>query len=92
MIQFVLGTLVGGVAAYLWRDRIREYVEGAVPGARDRAVRTLEDLERKSDDVFDRAKSQVGQGLRAGRDKLRSVGTPPPDDEPEPPARERDWR
>jgi len=74
MFQFILGAVAGAVAAYFYRDRIKGYMNEKTPSVRDRAADKLEALGKGAEDVLDRAKSRIGSSVRAGQERLRSVG------------------
>jgi gas vesicle protein len=64
---FIVGAIAGGVAAWLWRDEIGRYVDRA----RLKTADSLQAVERKTEDVIDRAKPQIVSKLRAGRDAIQ---------------------
>jgi gas vesicle protein len=64
---FIVGAIAGGVAAWFWRDEIGRYVDRA----RARTADSLNAVEKKTEDVIDRAKPQIVSTLRAGRDAIR---------------------
>jgi len=71
MIQFILGALAGGFAAWYWRQDIEGYVSDKVPSLRAKAADSLEAIEKRTEDMMDKAKTGVVQKLRAGGDALR---------------------
>jgi hypothetical protein len=73
MLGFIVGAIASGLAVYFWRDQIRTYVDAKLPSVSDKAARKLEELERGAEHVLDRAKSQIGENLRAGQQKLRTI-------------------
>jgi gas vesicle protein len=64
---FIVGAIAGGVAAWLWRDEIGRYIDRA----RVKTADSLQAVEKKTEDVIDRAKPQIVSRLRAGRDVIR---------------------
>jgi hypothetical protein len=74
MFQFLVGSIIGGLAVYFWRDQIRGYVDQNLPNMGERAADKLEALEKSTGEVLDRAKAQIGGNLRAGQQRLRSIG------------------
>jgi hypothetical protein len=74
MFQFIVGSIIGGLAVYFWRDQIRGYVDQNLPNVGERAAEKLEALEKGTGEVLDRAKAQIGENLRAGQQRLRSIG------------------
>ena len=75
MVRFILGSVAGGAAAYYWRDTIAKYVNDAIPGMRDRAAERLGGIGEQADRALDRARARIRTAVRAGQDKLRTVGT-----------------
>jgi hypothetical protein len=73
MIGFLFGAIAGGVAAYMWRDSIRGYLNQRVPNMREKAAETLEAVGKGAEGMLDRAKSTVGSNVRAGQQRLRSA-------------------
>jgi hypothetical protein len=74
MLGFILGAIAGAVAAYCYRDNIKSYMNEKTPTVRDRAADKLEAFGKGAEDVLDRAKSRIGSTVRAGQERLRSVG------------------
>jgi hypothetical protein len=86
---FILGTIVGGVAAWLWRKDIEGYVGERTRGVRAKAADAMQAVEEKTGQVLDgggnslrRAegvlhdtKERVSAALRAGQDAIRPVPT-----------------
>ena len=71
MMRFVMGVLAGGLAVWLWGDRLRQIAEEKTRDVRERAADKLEVVEQKAADVLDRTKDQVSATLHAGREALR---------------------
>ena len=71
MIRFILGALAGGLVAWMWGDRLRDYADVKTRDVRDKAVQKLQTVEEKAGDVLDRAKEQVTSTLQAGQDAIR---------------------
>jgi len=74
MLGFILGGFAGAVAAYFYRDNIKSYMNEKTPTVRDRAADKLEAFGKGAEGVLDRAKSRIGSTVRAGQERLRSVG------------------
>jgi hypothetical protein len=86
---FVLGTIMGGVAAWLWGREIEGYVGERTRGVRARAADAMRAVEEKTGQVLDgggnslrRAegvlqdtKERVSTALRAGQDAIRPAPT-----------------
>jgi hypothetical protein len=73
MLQFLFGALMGAFAGYYFRDDLRRYVDSKLPEVRDRAADKLEAFGRGAESALDRAKTQIGQNLRAGQERLRAT-------------------
>ena len=76
MLRFLLGAIVGAMTAYYFRDDLRRYVDTKLPDMRDmreRAATKLEAVGRSAESALDRAKSQIGDSVRAGQQRLRSA-------------------
>jgi hypothetical protein len=84
MIQFLIGAVAGGVAAWHWRDDIRRYMDQKLPDVRSRAADRLQSFERTADNALDRARTRLSENLRAGQRVIRprpaSVTAIPRDD------------
>ena len=70
---FALGVVVGGIAMWVWRDSIREYVQDSVGPARSKADRALRTVQQKSEVLLDSAKEQIASTLETARDRIRPV-------------------
>ena len=75
MFGFLLGAIGGGVAAYYWRDRIRNYLSGRVPDLRTQAADALGKLGNHADRGLDTARSRIDAAVRSGQRRLRPVGS-----------------
>jgi hypothetical protein len=82
MIQFLIGAVVGGVAAWQYRDDIRRYMDQKLPDVRARAADRLQSFEKSADSALDKARTRLGENLRAGQRVIRpaSVTSIPRDD------------
>ena len=76
MLRFLLGAIVGAMTAYYFRDDLRRYVDTKLPDMRERAASRLEAVGRTAESALDRAKSQIGDSVRAGQQRLRSAPRP----------------
>lgn len=59
MIQFILGALAGGVAAWWWRGDIQNYVEQRLPKVRRQAADRLSAIEQRAEEALGRAKDKI---------------------------------
>jgi hypothetical protein len=75
MLGFVLGAVGGGIAAYYWRDKIREYMSSRVPDLRERAADRLGVLGGSASRALDQARSRIDAAVRTGQERLRPTGT-----------------
>jgi hypothetical protein len=86
---FVLGTIMGGVAVWLWGREIEGYLGEKTRGVRTKAADAMRAVEEKTGQVLDgggnslrRAegvledtKERVSTALRAGQDAIRPAPT-----------------
>lgn len=86
---FILGTITGGLAVWLWRDEIEDYLDQRTRSVRTRAADKLHAVEETAEGVLDRAatplrraeelldhgKAQIGATLRAAEKTIRPEDT-----------------
>jgi curli biogenesis system outer membrane secretion channel CsgG len=86
---FVFGTIIGGMAVWLWGREIEGYVGEKSRGVRSRAADALRIVEEKTGRVLDSSESslrraegvvqetkeRVSTALRAGQDAIRPAPT-----------------
>lgn len=86
---FVFGTIMGGVAVWLWGKDIEGYVGGKTRGVRAKAADAMQAVEEKTGQVLDGSgsslrraegvlqdtKERVSVALRAGQDAIRPAPT-----------------
>lgn len=84
MIQFLIGAVIGGAAAWHYREDIRRYMDQKLPDVRAKAADRLESFEKSANSALDRARTRIGENLRAGQRVIRpaSVTSIPRDDTP----------
>lgn len=82
---FILGTIMGGVAVWLWGKDIEGYVGEKTRGVRAKAADAMQAVEEKTGQVLDGSgsslrrvegvlqdtKERVSSALRAGQDAIR---------------------
>ena len=82
---FVLGTIAGAIAVWLWGREIEGYVGEQTRGVRTRAAEGMRAVDEKAGQVLDRggdslrraegflqdAKEHVSEALRAGQEAIR---------------------
>ncbi|HEX3179287.1 MAG TPA: hypothetical protein VHZ49_21615 [Methylomirabilota bacterium] len=67
MKGFILGAIAGGVAMWLYGDRIIEYVDDMTSGVRDRAVAGLEGAADRLQSVAESVEGGLGDTSGAAR-------------------------
>jgi len=86
---FILGTIMGGVAVWLWGREIEGYVGEKTRGVRTQAADAIQAVEEKTGQVLDGSgsslrraegvlqdtKERVSAALRAGQDAIRPAST-----------------
>jgi hypothetical protein len=86
---FVLGTIMGGVAVWLWGREIEGYLGERTRGVRTKAADAMQAVEEKTGQVLDDSgsslhraegvlqdtKERVSAALRAGQDAIRPAPT-----------------
>ena len=86
---FVLGTIMGGVAVWLWGKDIEGYVGEKTRGVRAKAADAMQAVEERTGQVLDGSgsslrraegvlqdtKERVSAALRAGQDAIRPAPT-----------------
>jgi len=86
---FILGTIMGGVAVWLWGNDIEGYVGEKTRGVRAKAADAMQAVEEKTGQVLDGSgsslrraegvlqdtKERVSAALRAGQDAIRPAPT-----------------
>jgi hypothetical protein len=70
MKAFVVGTIVGGLAVWRWREDIARYLDQG----REGVVEALDKTRQQADSVIDRAKQTVDSGTRT-RPSTHSAGS-----------------
>ena len=73
MIQFVLGALAGGLAAWWWRRDIQTYMEETLPNVREKTADRLAALEHRAEEALSRAKQQIDRMRPAGDERPRDT-------------------
>jgi hypothetical protein len=83
MLGFLVGLVAGGVAMWMWRDRLEQMVHDRSPELKTKVADQLGRLEEKAEGAIDTARDRITSGLRAGQDYLRAggprAGSPPSD-------------
>jgi hypothetical protein len=76
MLGFLFGAIAGGLAAYYWRENIRDYVSNRVPELRNRAAEGLGTLGERANSALDQARSRIDTTVRTSQERLRETGHP----------------
>ena len=71
MSRFLLGSIVGGIAVYVWGDEISRFANTKGRSARLAAADTLKAVQSTAEEMFDSAKDQVTSTLQSGQDAIR---------------------
>jgi hypothetical protein len=74
MIRFLLGAIAGGVAVWLWGERMRDMAESTTYDARAKVADTLGSVQETTEEAIDGAKDRIRTGLQAGQDYIRPAG------------------
>jgi hypothetical protein len=86
---FILGTIMGGVAVWIWGREIEGYVGEKTRGVRTQAADAMQAVDEKTGQVLDGSgsslrraegvlqdtKERVSAALRAGQDAIRPAST-----------------
>jgi hypothetical protein len=75
MFGLLVGAIGGGVAAYYWRDSIRDYMSGRVPELRAQAADALGSFGVRAVGALDKVRSGIDAAVRTGQERLRPTGT-----------------
>ena len=71
MIQFILGAVAGGLAAWWWRGDIQTYVDQRLPNVRRQAADRLSAIEQRAEEALGRAKDKI-QRIRPSDEHSRT--------------------
>lgn len=83
--SFIVGAIAGGVAVWLWRDQMQEYLDRKTRTVRVRTADGLEAVEhtaeglldraakplRRAEELLDEKEARIGADLRAGQKAIR---------------------
>jgi len=69
--SFVMGAIAGGVAVWLWGDRLRGYLAGPTGELRTKAADQLEAVQETASDALESARIQLEAKMRAGQEAIR---------------------
>jgi hypothetical protein len=75
MFGLLVGAIGGGVAAYYWRDNIRDFMSGRVPEFRAQAADALGNFGVRAGGALDRMRSGIDAAVRTGQERLRPTGS-----------------
>ncbi|HEV8440812.1 MAG TPA: hypothetical protein VGT40_22215 [Methylomirabilota bacterium] len=71
MFRFILGAIVGGIAMWVWRDDIREYMDRRTRSVRLKAADQLRAVQQATESALDAAKQQISSRLQSGEEAIR---------------------
>ena len=71
MLRFIVGAIAGGMAVWIWRDDVRQYVDRRTRSLRSKAADKLQLVQEATETALDAAKEQISAGLESGREAIR---------------------
>jgi hypothetical protein len=71
MLRFIVGAIAGGMAVWIWRDDVRQYVDRRTRSLRSKAADKLQLVQEVTETALDTAKEQISAGLQSGREAIR---------------------
>jgi hypothetical protein len=71
MLRFIVGAIAGGMAVWIWRDDVRQYVDRRTRSLRSKAADKLQLVQEVTETALDTAKEQISAGLESGREAIR---------------------
>jgi hypothetical protein len=71
MLRFIVGAIAGGMAVWIWRDDVRQYVDRRTRSLRSKAADKLQLVQEVTETALDSAKEQISAGLQSGREAIR---------------------
>jgi gas vesicle protein len=78
MIGVIIGAVIGGAAMWYWRDNIARKLDAETRSLRHKAADTLDAMEKQTEVLLDKAKPQIKNTLRAGKEAIRPRENEPP--------------
>jgi predicted DNA-binding protein (UPF0251 family) len=76
MLRFMMGVIAGGVAVWVWRDELRDFMNQKTRVFRTNAADRLQIVQKATESALDTAKEQISSHLQSGQAAIR-----PPTDE-----------
>jgi uncharacterized protein YgfB (UPF0149 family) len=76
MFRFIMGVIAGGVAVWIWRDELRDFMNQKTHVLRANAANRLQSVQKATESALDTAKEQISSHLQSGQAAIR-----PPADE-----------
>jgi hypothetical protein len=73
MIQFILGAVAGGLAAWWWRGDIQNYVDQTLPNMREKTADRLAAIEQRAEEALSRARNQIDRMRPSGDQRSRDT-------------------
>ena len=77
MIQFILGAVAGGLAAWWWRRDIQHYVDETLPNVREKTADRLAALNDRAEEALGRARTQIDRMRPANEQRSQDTSTRP---------------
>ena len=73
MLRFIMGAIVGGVAVWLWRDELTEYLAEGTRGLRTTAADQLEAVQKATESALGTARERISSSLQSGQAAIRPL-------------------
>jgi len=71
MLRFIMGTIVGGLVVWVWRDEALQYMDRRTRDVRNKAADRLRLVQERTESALDTAKHRISSGLQSGQDAIR---------------------
>jgi gas vesicle protein len=69
---FLVGSIVGALVVWKYRDQLRDYVKGNEGPTREKVDRLLQTVQQRSETLLDQAKGQLSSRLERTRERVRT--------------------
>jgi uncharacterized protein YgfB (UPF0149 family) len=71
MFGFMMGVIVGGVAVWVWRDELHDFMNQKTRVLRTNAADQLQIVQKATESALDTAKEQISAHLQSGQAAIR---------------------